>query len=201
MMVAENWQDFVPIFGPESVPTQTSETLVVWKKAGEAFIFSPRLQRPGSAVVLPAAAGRVESFESRVARDGDVAFGEFLNFRGQPVFGVARRIGVPGYSLAREVDRDEALSEYHRHRVLDWLVGTLSLLLLGSVMVAQHRHAAARDFEERVRQEEALRERDRRYRVLFESAGDGILLMRGDHTPSPSTYCMIRLLGMSLHSR
>jgi PAS domain S-box-containing protein len=47
-------------------------------------------------------------------------------------------------------------------------------------MVAQHRHAAARDFAEKVRQQEALRDRDRRYRVLFESAGDGIFLMRGD---------------------
>jgi len=180
VMVAENWQDIVPTFAAVSVPKRASETFVVWKKAREAFIFSPRLSARGVPALFrrPLDGG---SFESRVALGGDVAFGEFLDYRGQPIFGVARRIGVPGYSLAREVNRDEALSEYYRHRVLDGLVGTLSLLLLGSLLVAQHRHAAARDSEERVRQEEAVRERDRRYRVLFESAGDGILLMRGDH--------------------
>jgi PAS domain-containing protein len=79
------------------------------------------------------------------------------------------------------VDWDRALSEYHRHRVLDWLVGTLSLLLLGSVMVALHRHGAARVSKEKVRQQEALTEREHRYRVLFESAGDAIFLLRDGH--------------------
>ena len=119
------------------------------------------------------------TFESRVALDGDVAFGEFIDYRGQPVFGVARRIGASGYSVARKVDRDEALAEHRRRAVLEQLVGALSFLLFGFVMVAQHRKAVAREFEERVAQQEALRERDRRYRVLFESAGDGIFLMRG----------------------
>lgn len=179
-MVVEPWEGTLRIFAPESVPTGTSEGLLVWKKASEAFIFSPRLSARGveSFFRRPLTGS---TFESRVALDGDVAFGEFIDYRGQPVFGAARRIGAPGYSLARKIDRGEALVE-HRHRaVLEELVGTLSILLSGFVMVALHRHAAAREFEERARQQEALRERDRRYRVLYESAGDGILLMRGEH--------------------
>jgi len=179
-MVWENWQDFILIHGSESVPTQTSETLLVWKGAGEAYIFSPRL----NARLLPPFFRRRlggSTFESRAAREGDVAFGDFLDYRGVRVFGAAQRIAEDIGSVASKVDWDEALSAYHRRRVLDWLAGTLSLLLLGTVMVAQHRNAAARDFAQRARQQEALRERDRRYRVLFESAGDGIFLMRGDH--------------------
>jgi PAS domain S-box-containing protein len=179
VMVTENWRDIVPIFAAVSVPKMASETFVVWKKAGEAFIFSPLFKARGVESFFRRPLNR-ESFESRVAHAGDVAFGEFTNYRGQPVFGVARQMGMPGYSLARVVNRDEALSAYHRHRDLDWLVGALILLFLGSVMVAQHRHAAARDSAEKVRQQEALRDRDRRYRVLFESAGDGLFLMRGD---------------------
>ncbi len=180
MMVSENWQDFILIHGSESVPTQTSETLLVWKKAGEAFIFSPRL----NTLLLPSFFRRPlagSTFEARAAREGDVAFGEFIDYRGARVFGAAQRIAAGIDSVASKVDWDEALTAYHRHRVLDWLAGTLTVLLLGTVMVAQHRNAAARNFAERVRQQEALRERDRRYRVLFESAGDGIFLMRGDH--------------------
>ena len=39
----------------------------------------------------------------------------------------------------------------------------------------------ASDITERQRAEEALSESDRRYQVLFESAGDGIFLSRGSH--------------------
>jgi len=183
VMVAENWQDFVPFFGPESVSARTSETfitLIVWRKGGEALIYSPRLRARGAPSFFqrPLAG---PTFESRVARDGDVAFGEFVDYRGVRVLGAARRITPDGDSLACKVDWEGALSDYQRHRMLDGLVGTLTLLLLGTVMVAQHRHAAARDFAERAKQQAALRESDHRYRVLFESAGDGIFLMQGDH--------------------
>ena len=173
VMVTENWRDIVPIFASVSVPKMASETFVVWKKSGEAFIFSPLFKARGvpSLFRRPLNGG---SFESRVALAGDVAFAEFTNYRGQPVFGVARQIGVPGYSLAREVHRDEALADYHRHRVLDGLVGTLALLLLGSVMVAQHRHTAARDFAERVKQQEALRQSEAKLREALLAAQMGV---------------------------
>jgi PAS domain S-box-containing protein len=178
VMVTEDWQDLIAILASENAPTKAGETLVVWRKANEAFIFSPRLSVGGveSFFRRPLTGS---TFESRVALDGDVAFGEFIDYRGQSVFGVARRIGAPGYSLARKVDRGEALAEHRRRAVLEQLVGALSFLLFGFVMLAQHRNAAAHDFKERVAQQRELRERDRRYRVLFESAGDGIFLMRG----------------------
>jgi PAS domain S-box-containing protein len=179
IMVTDNWLGIIPTSPSVSVPKGASETFLVWKKAGEAQIFSPRLSTFGVQSFFRRPLNR-ESFESRVALDGDVAFAEFIDYRGQAIFGVARPTGAPGYSLAREVNRGEALSEYYRHRALDGLVGALSLLFLGSLLVTQHRHAAARDSEERARQEEALRERERRYKVLFESAADGIVLMRDE---------------------
>jgi PAS domain S-box-containing protein len=177
VMVTDPWKDTIPLIAFESTPTRTSETLFVWQDANQAFIFSPRLYARGVEALVwqPLDA---ESFESRVARESNVAFGEFTDYRGVRVFGVARRITPAGDSLARKVDRDEALAGHRRRVALDCVLGSLLLLLLGSVMVALHRNAAARASQERVRQEEALRERDRQYRVLFEAAGDGIILIR-----------------------
>ena len=176
VMVTENWQDFILISGAENIPTHSSATLIVWKKAGEALIFSPRLSARGvpSFFRRPTAG---PTLESRVAREGDVAFGEFTDYRGVRVLGAARRIAAGIDSVASKVDWDEALSDYHRHRVLDWLAGILSLLLLGTVMVAVHRHTAARGLEERFRQQEALLElkqhievSEERFRDLVETA-------------------------------
>ena len=176
VMVTELWQNFILIFGGESIPTKTSETLIVWKESSEALIYSPRRSaRGGPSFFRRALAG--PTFESRVAREGDVAFGEFIDYRGVRVFGAARRIPPDGDSLVCKVDWDEALAQYRLHLVLDWLVGALMLLLLTMVMVALHRHAAMRDLEERIRQQEALLElkqhievSEERFRELVESA-------------------------------
>ncbi len=48
-----------------------------------------------------------------MARESDVAFGEFIDYRGVRVLGAARRINAVGDSVARKVDRDEALLPYH----------------------------------------------------------------------------------------
>jgi signal transduction histidine kinase len=155
IMVTENWQDIVPVFESESAPTRPGQTLIVWKKAREAFIFSPRLsaRRVESFFRRPLAG---PTFESRVALDGDVAFSEFIDYRGVRVFGVARRIGALNYSLARKVDLDAALSGHRRQVVLEQLVGALSILLFGLVMVALHRQAKTRDLNEKLQQQRAL---------------------------------------------
>ena len=176
VMVVEDWPDILRFFKPGNRPTRSSEGLLVWKKADEALVFSPDLlARGGESFFRRPLTG--PTFESRVARDGDVAFNEFIDSRGQRVFGVARRIVVPGYSLAHKMDRKEALSEYRRHVVTDGLVGVLALLLLGSVLVALQRHAAAQGLEERVKQQQALLElkqhievSEARFRELVETA-------------------------------
>ncbi|MGO8815863.1 MAG: PAS domain S-box protein [Terriglobia bacterium] len=194
MMLAENWQDFVLVFGPESVPTQTSETLVVWPKAGDALIFSPRLHAQG----LPSLFRRPlagPSFESLAARDGNVAFGEFTDYRGVRVFGAARRIAAGGDSVATKLDWDEALSGYRRHRVLDWMAGTLALLLLGSVMVGIHQRVAAREFAERAKQQEELRGSEERFRATFENAGVGMALVDLQGHPLKTNPALRQMLG------
>jgi len=176
IMVTEPWQSMLRSFEADSVAAQTGDAPLVWRKGSEAFVFSPYLNARGveSFFRRPLSG---PGFESRVAREGDVAFGEYMNYRGQPVFGVARRSSVPGYSRVREIDRGEALSEYRRHRGLDWLVGALSFLLLGAATIALHRRAKTLDLEGKVRQQAALLElkqhsvvSEERFREFIESA-------------------------------
>jgi PAS domain S-box-containing protein len=173
IMVTENWRDIFPIFASEGLPAPASETLIVWKKGDDANIFSPRLNaQSGESFFRRPLTG--STFESRVARDGDVPFGEFIDYRGKRVLGVARRIGVANYSLVRKVDYDAALAEQRRRDALEELLGALSILLFGIVMVALHRDAAARDWKERVRQEEALHKSQALTNAIVNSTSDMI---------------------------
>ena len=179
VMIAEPRKTVLRFFAEKSRPDQFAETEIVWQDEGKAVSFSPRLSAMGvESVFRQPLGGNV--FESRAARVQNVEFGEFIDYREVRVFGVARPIILAGASLARKVDLDQALSEFHRRLLLEMLAGSLSLLLFGSVIVAQHRHLAMRDLQEKLRQQQALRETERRYRILFESAGDAIFLIRGD---------------------
>jgi PAS domain S-box-containing protein len=127
----------------------------VWNNGSDAVIFSPLRWARGEASLFQKPLTDA-TFEARVARQGEVAFGEFTDYRGFKVFGAARRIPLAGDNLARKVDRDEALAEYHRRAVLEGLVGALSVLLFGFVMLTQHRKTARRGLREKVRQHRAL---------------------------------------------
>ncbi len=155
VLVAEPIEQSLPFLALESDPARTSETLVVWSDAGEAIILCPRrlAQRETPLVRRPL---DEDTFEARVARQGPVGFAEFTDYRGVRVFGVAKRIELAGANLARKVDRNEALLEYHRRAMLEGLVGALSVLLFGFVMIAQHRKTAMHGLREQVQQQRAL---------------------------------------------
>ena len=195
LLVADPWRMFLPFIGPGSEPTPTSETLLVWKQGNDAIIFAPSRKLRGEASLFRRSLAE-RTFEARVAGEGDLRFGEFTDYRGAKVFGAARRIRVAGDNLVRKVDRDQALSEYHRRAVLEVVVAVLSLLLFGFIFLAQHRQVTTRELEEKLRQQQALLElrhhaeaSEARYRSLFDrnlagvfrSTLDGRIL---DHNPA-----------------
>jgi len=178
IMLAEPWRTVFRTLGEESLSNRSAETEIIWREEGDAVSFSPRVSYEGveSVFRLPLSGN---AFEPRAAREGKIGFGDFIDYRGKNVFAVARPIPLAGASLARKVDRDQALSEFHKRVLLEWLAGALFVLLFGSVIAAQHRHLMMRDLQEKLKQQEALQKSERRYRILFESAGDAIFLMRG----------------------
>ncbi len=145
----------MPFTTLENDPARSSETLVVWEEEGEAILFFPRPSALREAHLVHRPLNEM-TFEARVAREGVVPFGEFTDYRGVKVFAVAKRIELARVNLAHKVDRDEALSEYHRRSVLEGLVGALSILLLGFVMIAHYRKTAMQGLREKVKQQRAL---------------------------------------------
>jgi PAS domain S-box-containing protein len=154
VLVAEPWKELLPFVAIENDPSRTGETLLVWNQDGGAVIFSPLRKTRGEKCIFRKSLSET-SFESLVAREGEVAFGEYTDYRGVKVFAVAKRI-LGGSSVVRKVDRDEALSEYHRRAVLEALVGALSILLFGIVMLAYYRKTARRVLREKIRQHRVL---------------------------------------------
>jgi PAS domain-containing protein len=175
VMIAEPWERTFPFMSAESEPQASTQTLLVWEDFGKTVIFSPRLGMEGVESVFRRSLSE-PTLESRAAHEGNVGFGEYTDHRGVRVFAVARPLGRAQASLVRKVNRDEALSEFHRRVVLEWLAGILSTLLLGSVIVIQERHLTTRELKEKLRQQRALLDLKRhvevseeRFRELVES--------------------------------
>jgi len=155
VLVSEPWKAMLPFIIPEIEPTRTSETLLVWNNGSDAAIFCPLRWARGEASLFQKPLTDA-TLEVRVAQQGDVAFGEFTDYRGLKVFGAGRRIALAGDNLVRKVNRDEALSEYNQRALLEALVGALSILLFGFVMLTQHRKTAMQGLRDKVRQQRAL---------------------------------------------
>jgi PAS domain S-box-containing protein len=212
IMVAEPWETVFRFFWEGSGPKQPASTLLVWQDGAEALGFSPRLPNEGvkPVVRLPLSA---PVFESRVARESNVEFGEFNDYRGVHVFGVARPLALARASVFRKVDRDQALSEFHKRAVLEWLVGALSILLFGSVIAAQHRTEATRDLKGKLKQqqalldlrrhvevsEEALRQSDKRYKDFISHSTEGVWRIEAE-PPIPIDLPEDQILERFLHN-
>jgi PAS domain S-box-containing protein len=186
VMLADPWDTVFAFFAEPSRPDRFAETEIAWREDREALSFSPRFGNKGMESVsrLPLDGS---AFESRVARERKVEFGEYTDRRGVRVFGVAQPVAPAGASLIRKVDRDLALSEFHRRVLLEWLAGGLSLLLFGSVIAAQHRHLAVRDLEEKLRQQQALLDlkrhveaSEKRYHAFVANSTEGIYCMEAE---------------------
>jgi len=155
VMISEPRRAVSRFFAEKSRPDQFAETEIVWQNDGEAVGFSPRMDALGMGSVFRQPLNG-NAFESRAARERNKAFGEFTDFRGVQVFGVARSMAAAGASLARKVDKDQALAVFYRRALLEWLAAAPSFLLFGAVVLAQHRHQAMRDLQEKLRQQQAL---------------------------------------------
>jgi PAS domain S-box-containing protein len=174
LLVSDPWKMLLPFLATGSEPLGTSGTLLVWKGNDEAIIFAPSKKVQGELSLFRTSL-KDGSLEARVAREGRVDFGEFIDHQGTRVYGTGRRIPIAGDNLVRKVDREQALSDYHRRAMLEGLVGALSVLLFGFILLAQHSQVATRELKEKLRQQQALLElrqhadaSEARYRSLFE---------------------------------
>jgi PAS domain S-box-containing protein len=183
IMISEPREAVSRFFAERSRPDQFAETEIIWPNQGEAVGFTPQPNALGMGSLFRQPLSG-NTFESRAARARYEEFGEFTDYRGVRVFGVARPIGAVGATLARKVDKDQALANFHKRALLEWLAAALSLLLFGSVILIQHRHQAMRDLQEKLRQQQTLLDLKRhveaseeRYRAFVANSTEAIWRM------------------------
>ena len=182
VMIAEPWKTLFPYLTSGGEPRDSTETLVVWLTKDETVIFSPRLAIQGMESIFRRPLSE-RTLESLTAREDNVEFGEFADYRGVRVLGAARFLKPAGTSVIRKVDRDVALAEFHRRSVLEWSAGSLFVLLLGSLIAIQRRHEATRHLKEKLRQQQTLLDlkqhvevSEGRFRAIFQGAEEGIVV-------------------------
>jgi two-component system cell cycle sensor histidine kinase/response regulator CckA len=203
IVVADPEETLLPFFAPTSDFTQTSDLLLIWRHGDNAMVFSPPRRSAKKTALVEVPLNEV-NFETQVAREGDVSFGEFTDFRRVKVLGIGRRIGVASDFAACKINRDEALSQYHRRAEMESLAGALSILLVGVVFVTWHRDVAARELKEQLKQQWALLElrqqaevSEARYRELFENANDAIAMFNLEGRITSVNRAAEQLIGYS----
>jgi PAS domain S-box-containing protein len=158
-----------PIVQEDPVLTKTMETLFVRPYQDGVRFVSPLRLAPewglGRIIEHPP-----ERLAGLAAIRGERRFGEFLDYRDQPVFAVTRRIEETEWGVVVKMDRSEALAAWKAD--LTWFV-----IALGSVLAA---FAALLWGTRKSLLERWYRERsneDRRFRSLIEQSGDAIAVV------------------------
>ena len=159
-------QAMVMLF-PASGETSPERLRVVLREGDALLVVSPeRWGEAGASYSLPATDRT--TFASAALRDARSA-GEFSDGRGHRVLAATRRIPEVGWGIVIEIDRDAALPAWNGPA--PWIVLAAASLFAAAIAwgLAWHRST-------RVRHQERLAERDRRYRTLLEQTQEAVLV-------------------------
>jgi PAS domain S-box-containing protein len=148
------------------LPSRSAETLLVRREGNDVVFLSEPRHRREMALRLRSPVTQLELPAAKAALGYEGTF-EGVDYRGVPVVAVTR--GVPGspWFVVAKVDREEVLAPLRqRTRYVAMFFGLAGLALIAGIVLLWSRQAA-----------EALRSSEVRYRRLFESAKDGILIL------------------------
>jgi len=165
LLVFDAAQTLFPLVAREGVPTRTAETVLVRREGNEIVFFSPlrtlaagspNMRFPASSAPLPA----------RAALEGREIFVESTDYRGVVVLTATRRIGLTGWGLVRQIDREEALEEFRHRAIVEGAAAGLLVIFLAGLLVFQRRRVLARVMERE----------EKKFRALLESAPDAMVI-------------------------
>ena len=157
-------------------PSQTAETLLVRREGNEAVFLNELRFQTNTALNLRAPLDRVTLPAAQAALGREGIF-EGIDYRGVPVVSALRTIPDSPWSLVARMDTTEV---YAPMRAQLWQVVALIGALLfgaGACVGLVWRHQRSRFYREQYQMSEAMRASELRYRRLFESAKDGILIL------------------------
>lgn len=154
----------------EPITSRTGEALLVADRGGSPAFLSPlRGLAPGARPAPEAVAAR--GLAARRALEGEEAFGDFVDYRGERVWAAVRRIARTRWGLVVKIDRAEALHGLASGR--RWAsLALVSLALAAAATIRAIRTA------ERLRTAAELQRRDERHRLVLEQARDAVVWHR-----------------------
>ena len=178
-------------------PSQTAETLLV-RRDGHAAVYLNNLRfQTNSALNLRMSLERIATPAVRAAL-GEEGIIEGVDYRGVPVVAAIRTIPNSPWALVARMDIAEV---YAPLRARHWqIVGMIGVLLIGAAasMGLLWRQQSVRFYRERALAMEALHAAEVRYRLLFESTKDGMLILdAGTGMVVDVNPFLIELLGYS----
>ncbi len=172
-----------PLISAWPTPSASGETLLVRRDGDSALFISNLRHRPDSAFTLriPLSQVAAPAVKAVLGQRGVV---EGLDYRGAKVLSAVMPIPGTAWFMVSKVDSVEIFAEWRRRAVLIVLLVTGLLVVLLSVgLQALHRsrkdhYKALYRSEATLRaKEQALRDSEEKFRTLYESSGDAILLL------------------------
>jgi len=180
-----------------STPSLTAETLLVRREGNEVVFLNELRFQTNTALNLRAPLDRVAmpAVQAALGREGIM---DGIDYRGVPVMAVLRTIPDSPWSLVARMDAAEAYAPMRKQL---WQVAILVGFLLlgaGACVGLVWRQQRVRFYRDKAEAVEVLRASEIRYRRLFESAKDGILILdAGTGMVVDVNPFLIHLLGFS----
>ncbi len=158
-----------PLLTREPTPTASGEVLLAEREGDEVVFLSPlrhvRARPLGLRVPLDASPLAV-----RAALEGVEGFGEYVDYRGVPIFAATHRIAGTSWVLVAKIDQNEALSVY-RNKI------TSGALALGGFLLAVVGTGFGLWRARRAKYEAEIARGQARLALLLDQANDAILFI------------------------
>jgi PAS domain S-box-containing protein len=157
-------------------PSRSGETLLVRREGNDALFLNELKFGTNTALNLriPLANTNAPAVKAVLGQEGIV---EGMDYRGVPVLAALHAIPDSPWFLVAKMDTAEVYAPLRERLRLTILLVSLLLISAGAGMGAIWRHQRVRFYKERYQMAEALRASEVRYRRLFETAKDGILIL------------------------
>jgi PAS domain S-box-containing protein len=157
-------------------PSLTAETLLVRREGNDALFLNELKFGTNTALNLriPLANTNVPAVKAVLGQEGIV---EGMDYRGVPTLAALHAIPDSPWFLVAKMDTAEVYASLRERLRLTILLVGLLLISAGAGMGAIWRHQRVQFYKERYQMAEALRASEVRYRRLFETAKDGILIL------------------------